>query len=145
MTTLDDLYAIADESGIPVIEYEIKNEKVPALSVCDEDGDCIIALDTRKFSGYADHKVIMAHELGHCKRGAFYNQYSQFDIRSRHEYRADKWAIQLVLPYEELLAACEKGNTEVWQLAEYFDVTEDFISRAFEIYRNMGYVFYENV
>ena len=83
----------------------------------------------------------MAHELGHCKRGAFYNQYSSFDIRSRHEYRADKWAVQQIIPYEELISACESGYTERWELAEYFDVTENFITKAFEVYSALGYNF----
>ncbi|MBD5384434.1 MAG: hypothetical protein HDR72_05490 [Ruminococcaceae bacterium] len=45
------------------------------------------------------------------------------------------------MPYNELINACQQGNTEAWQLAEYFGVTEDFVLRAFEIYRNMGYSF----
>lgn len=144
MTKLDDLYNIAEESNIPVINFEIKNEKVAALSVCDDDGDCIIAIDFRKAASSAERKVIMAHELGHCERGAFYNQYSDFDIRSRHEYRADKWAVQQITPYDELIDACKQGYKERWQLADYFGVTEDFICRAFEIYRNMGYCFLVN-
>ncbi|MBD5384433.1 MAG: hypothetical protein HDR72_05485 [Ruminococcaceae bacterium] len=90
MTTLKELYDIADENGIPVIDYPIRNDSVGALSVCDDEGDCIIALDVHKLNGSADHKVKMAHELGHCVRGAFYNQYSSYDIREKHEYRADK-------------------------------------------------------
>ena len=32
----------------------------------------------------------LAHELGHCEYGGFYNRYSQFDIRAKAERRADK-------------------------------------------------------
>ncbi len=142
MITLKELYDIADDNDIPVIDYPIHNDSVGALSVCDDEGDCIIALDVHKLDGSADHKVKMAHELGHCIRGAFYNQYSSFDIREKHEYRADKWAVQEVMPYDELICACEQGNIEAWQLADYFGVTEDFVYRAFEIYQNMGYSFW---
>lgn len=141
MTSLKELYDVAEEKQIPVIDYQIHNDSVGALSVCDDEGDCIIVLDAHKLDGTADHKVKMAHELGHCVQGAFYNQYSSFDIREKHEYRADKWAIQEVMPYDELICACEHGYTESWQLADYFDVTEDFVCRAFEIYRAMGYDF----
>ena len=143
MTTLKELYDIAEQDEIPVIDLHIHNIDVGAMSVCDDEGDCIIALDVRKIAGFSDHKVKLAHELGHCKRGTFYNQYSDYDVRSRHEYRADKWAVQKIAPYDELICACRQGYTEVWQLADYFGVTENFISRAFEIYRNMGYGFEE--
>lgn len=141
MITLKQLYNIAEDNNIPIIDYPIHNDRVGALSVCDEDGDSIIALDVHKLNGSADHKVKIAHELGHCVLGAFYNQYSSYDARGKHEYRADKWAIQEVMPYDELICACKNGYTTSWQLAEYFGVTEDFVYRAFEIYRNMGYNF----
>lgn len=31
---------------------------------------------------------------------------------------------------DELAEAVAEGNTEVWQLAEYFDVTEDFMHKT---------------
>jgi len=34
----------------------------------------------------------LAHELGHCECGAFYNRYSPFDLVGKHERRADCWA-----------------------------------------------------
>lgn len=141
MITLKQLYDIAEDNQIPVINFPIQNESVEALSVCDDEGSCLIALDIHKLGGSADHKVKMAHELGHCIQGAFYNQYSSADVRGKHEYRADKWAIQKIVPYQELVNACEQGYTECWQLADYFGITEDYVRRAFEIYCAMGYNF----
>ena len=37
----------------------------------------------------------LAHELGHCCTGSFYNQWATADCRRRHENVADKWAIQV--------------------------------------------------
>ena len=45
--------------------------------------------------------------------GSFYNLYSKFDIRSQHEYRADKWAIEKYLPFDELVSVIKHGITEV--------------------------------
>ena len=42
------------------------------------------------------------------------------------------------LPLEELQEAVNKGYTEIYELAEYFDVTEDFILTAIEIYKRQG-------
>ena len=52
------------------------------------------------------------------------------DIRKKHENRADKWAIQRLIPLSELDAARAAGHTELWDLAEYFGVTEDMMRKA---------------
>ena len=56
------------------------------------------------------------------------------DSRQRHENRANKWAIQALIPVEKLDDAIAEGCTEVWELAERFQVTEDFIRRAVCLY-----------
>lgn len=138
MKTLTNLYELAEKDDIPIIGFHIHNKEVGALSQCDDDGDCIIAIDDTKIKNEADLKVKMAHELGHCETGAFYNRYSPYDEIGRHEYRADKWAVYELIPFDELVEALEKGYDEAWQLAEYFDVSEDFIDRAFYIYKAKG-------
>lgn len=40
-----------------------------------------------------------------------------------------------LLPRAELERAVAEGCTEVWELAERFDLTEDFIRRAAYVYR----------
>ena len=75
-------------------------------------------------------KVHLAHEIGHCVCGAFYNPYSSFDIRQKHEHRADKWAIKKLIPVDELDEAVAAGHTELWDLADYFGVTEEFMKKA---------------
>ena len=80
----------------------------------------------------------LAHELGHCVTGSFYNTYSAADIRKKHEIRADRRAAAWLVPVEELKSAIRSGITEIWSLAEYFDVTEDFLRNAVENYSVMG-------
>lgn len=145
METLELLNDIAEQCGIPVVDVRISNDSVGAMSVCDDDGDCIIAIDSSKVKSVSDINVKFAHELGHCKTGSFYNKHSPFDVISKHEYHADKWAVQKLVPYNDFISACKRGCTEVWELADYFDVTEDFIRRAYEIYSNMGYDFESEV
>ena len=91
-------------------------------------------IDYSKLSGTASEKEIIAHELGHCMKGAFYNRHSKHDIISRHEYRADKWACENLIPQEEMEEAFRQGYVEVWQLAEYFDVPESLVRKAVYIY-----------
>lgn len=138
MKTLTNLYDLAEKDNIPIINFNIRNEDVEALSHCDDDGDCIIAVDENKIKSEADLKVKVAHELGHCETMSFYNRYSSYDEVGRHEYRADKWAVYELIPFDELVIALNKGYNEVWALAEYFDVSENFVEKAFYIYRAKG-------
>ena len=75
-------------------------------------------------------RVHLGHEIGHCVTGSFYNRYAAADSRDRHENRADKWAVKQLIPVEELDKAVAEGCTEIWELAERFGVTEEFIRKA---------------
>ena len=48
----------------------------------------------------------------------------------QNEYRADADAFRRCLPPEEIRTAIRAGYTEPWQLAEYFDLDEDYIKKA---------------
>ena len=72
----------------------------------------------------------LAHELGHCVTGSFYNRYAALDVRRRHENRADKWAVKKLLTAEALDEAVAEGYTEMWELAERFGVTQEFMEKA---------------
>ena len=88
----------------------------------------------------ADEKVKLAHELGHCETGSFYNRYAARDIRQKYENRANKWAYKKLVPQDELAEACLQGYREPWELAEYFGVTEDFLRGALKYYQEKDYI-----
>lgn len=79
-----------------------------------------------------------AHELGHHETGSFYKINSKFETRQRMEERAIRWAVQELIPADKLLSAFKKGYTEVWQLAEYFNVPENFIKDTIRVHRVKG-------
>ena len=133
MTDISDLRKLADKDGIAV-DY-ISCPECGSMSLL-LDGKCYVGIDKNVEND--EELVCFAHELGHCETGAFYNRYSKFDVISKHEYKADKWAVQRLMPVDELLSAVDKGYTQAWELAEYFGVTEDFVRRAYEIYTAMG-------
>lgn len=131
---LNELYTYAEDKGVTVISY--KMPKSEAMSVM-YNGRCFIGIDPFTLTTYADEKVKLGHEIGHCEMGAFYNEYSPLSLRSQCERRADIWAIKNLVPKDELVEALKKGYTEIWQLAEYFDVTEDFMRMATEYYKDV--------
>ena len=128
MNTLQECYRVAQQENITVDRFPLRSRE--ALSFMDDDGSCFIAIDPDKLTGEADERTKLSHELGHCVTGSFYNRYSRFDCRRRHENRADKWAVRYLVPVEDLDDAVATGCTELWELAEHFGVTEAFIKKA---------------
>ncbi len=126
--TLTELYALADDNQITIDSYELHSRE--ALSVMDDDGRCYIAIDPMQLTGYDDERCKLAHELGHCVQGAFYNRFALCDVRRKHENRADKWAVKHLITVDELDDAIAEGCGTIWELAEHFGVTEDFMRKA---------------
>ena len=122
------LYDIARQHNIEVVECPLPQNG--SLSIMDENGKCYIGIDKSVIDGDALERVHMGHELGHCTTGSFYSIHTAVDSRQRHENRADKWAINNLVPIQELDEAVAKGCTEIWELAERFGVTEQFIKKA---------------
>lgn len=82
----------------------------------------------------AEERTHLAHELGHCITGSFYSRYTAVDSRQRHENRADKWSVRRLVPKSDLDEAIAAGYTELWELADFFGVTEDLIKKAVCLY-----------
>lgn len=125
---LSELYRLAEQQNIPVLPYPLKeNESVSYMS---DTGYCYIGMDPYILDNGFQEKTHLVHELGHCITGSFYNKYAAIDNRMRHENQADKWAILNLIPVEALDDAIAQGCTEIWELAERFDVSEDFMRKA---------------
>ena len=124
----EDLYHLARKENIEVISFPMAENG--SMSILQEDGLCFIGMDASVQDGGIQERVHLSHELGHCITGSFYNRYAAMDCRQRHENRADKWAIEQLITVDALDEAIADGCTEVWELAERFEVTEDFVKKA---------------
>ena len=58
-------------------------------------------------------------------------------IRGKHEQTANRWAVKKLVPKAELVRLLKKGFAR-WELAEHFEVTEDFINLAIRMYFEYG-------
>lgn len=103
-------------------------------SMAIKDGDIYSIILDKDPPTWATEKVHLAHELGHCMTGAFYNIYAPLDIREKHETRANRWAYKTLVPIDELFAVVQQGIEEIWELADYFDVPESFLVGAIGYY-----------
>ena len=128
MRALQEFYRIAEQQNITVDLFPMQSRE--AVSLMDGQGACFIALDPSRLADENDERAKLAHELGHCMTGAFYNRYSDYDSRRRQENKADKWAVCAVVTEEELDEAVAEGYVTLWDLAEHFGIPESLMKKA---------------
>ena len=122
------LYLYAEQHGIDV--DWVPTSRARSLSVPLPDGTYAIAINPWKMETLEQETVCLAHELGHCETGSFYNRWAKLDLRKKHENRADKWAVRQLVPVEELDQAVADGCEDIQALADHFGVTEEFMKKA---------------
>lgn len=127
--TLAELFVHAASHGISIYNFKMND----LTSISTPDGN--IGVDRSKLNGTAEELACIAHEIGHCETGSFYNIYTPLDIRQKHENRADRYAYRQLVPKDELDRAVMNGYTEPWELAEYFGVPQPFLEKAVEYYK----------
>ena len=132
---LDALYDLASLCGIPVDEE--CPEEIVSMSVKLPTDVKIVSL-SNKMSEDSTKLERFAHEMGHCMTDSFYAGYSPFELRVKHEKRANEWAIKHLVPFEELCEAVKSGYREIWELAEHFDVSCGFIEKTVRFYEENG-------
>ena len=128
-----DLYEFARQKQIIVEQMKIPKNKSLSARIQNKD---FIAIDECAMENSAEERTHLAHELGHCETGAFYEMYSPLEVRGKAEYKADKWAIKKLVPLVELKETLENGIIEHWELAEYFGVTDKFMIKALDFYKD---------
>lgn len=131
MVELSAIYNEIETQGITLITQDIGFADAATIEV---DGKYGIFLDLSCFESVPKYKAILIHELGHCATGCTQKVSSPLDLVEKHEYKANRWAIEQYIPFEELQTAIKQGNTERWLLAEHFDLPEPFIQKALDLY-----------
>lgn len=98
--------------------------------------DSVIAINS-KISTTAEKTCILAEELGH-----YYTSYGNIIDLSKtpnrkQEIRAQHWAVKRLVTPKNIIMAFEAGCRNMFEVAEYIGVTEEFLIRAFEAYNAM--------
>lgn len=131
MVELKSLYDDITDQAISLIPYDVGAEKSVTIEL---NNRYAIFIDPFKMRSIAETKRALAHEIGHCATGCTHTVSSPLDLVAKHEYKANRWAIERYVPFEDLQAASKQGYSEKWQLAEYFDLPESFIEKALDYY-----------
>lgn len=124
-----DFFSLAEKCGHEVLYFPLPETK--SLSVPKGKSGCI-GLDPALHG--KELQTRLAHELGHCEYGGFYTRLCPLDTVERHEYRANKWAVERAIPFDELQKAVKAGCSTPWELSDYFDVTEEMVQFALTYY-----------
>ena len=129
MFELADFYNACRENKVDVIPF--MGMPAPGATLRD-GGKYAIFLDFSKIKSTRLLRGVCCHELGHAATGAVHKIDSPFETVGRSEYRANRYVAQQFLTPEDFREAFAMGCTEVWQLAEFFELPEEDVRRAYE-------------
>ena len=121
------LYDQLNHAGVRFYHWDLDDGQASTIEM---DGNYGIFMDFHNISTRAEELVAVAHEGGHVFTGATHKVSSPYDLIAKHEYKADKWAIQRLISPEALDAAVADGCTDLHSLAEHFNVTIPFMKKA---------------
>jgi Zn-dependent peptidase ImmA (M78 family) len=129
--SLDELYRIAEEEGIKVLSFNLPKNKAVTVNIGD---DCYIGVDPAVFGRECEERIILAHEMGHIATGAFYTEDTDEEYRKKQELKAERWAMEHLVPKSALKKAIKNGCHSLESMAEHFCVTEEYMSKVLLYY-----------
>lgn len=124
---LSHFYRYCKTNRVDVIPYWGMPQ--PGATIRD-DGYYAVFLDFSKIRSLQLLRGVCCHELGHIATGALHWVDSPYELVERSEYRANRYMAQHFLTESAFRQAFAAGYTELWQLAEYFDLPEADIKNA---------------
>lgn len=148
MENLISLYNWLESEGVFLFDHKIpfsrKDSKAVTIQLKAPHEAWGIFLDKERLETVAEEKSALLHEGGHYATGATHEVNSPFDLVTKHEHKADKWAVERALSADELDEAVAAGHTEMWDLADYFGITEDLMRKAvcWYVHGNLATEFY---
>lgn len=134
MIQTSKLYNLAEKENIKIYNYSIS--KVFGMFINIENINAI-TLD-KNLTAYQE-KSTLAEELGHYYYDATYPvACSNMQLISKQEYRARKWAYNVLVPIEDLVSAFKSGLDNIYDLSEYFEVPSRFMRECINYYKERG-------
>ena len=65
---------------------------------------------------------------------ATYKFNSSPNLIAKQEYRAQKWAYSILVPYGKLKSVIKQDLNDIYKLADFFDVTVEYMQNAIDFY-----------
>lgn len=130
MTRNEELEQEVHDLGIELFErYHFKSPRIKGL-YCNN----VIAL-SKSIQSLKEKSCILAEELGHyyLTDGDIIDQ--ALTINRKQEYKARLMAYNKQIGLIGIIKSYEAGCTNTYEMAEYLDVTEEFLNETLDCYR----------
>jgi len=141
---MERLIEVAMQEGIVIIENAPLPKSYLGLYVQEENYKPSASLSKSIYGQRKMERAVLAEEIGHYftvvehNVPRYFKKYSDQLKFSRQEYRAARKGAQLLIYPEEILEAVTHGLEEVWELAEHFDVPEEFMLLRLNVWKISG-------
>ena len=127
MCNYESLLHDADMMGLEVKEMHFESR---TKGLCKGD-----KIGIRKEMPKIEKACVLAEEIGH-----YYTTVGditdQRDAGNRkQEMKARKWAVDKMISIEDLFRAAEQPCRNLFEIAEYLEVTEEFLLEALEVFK----------
>lgn len=123
----EDLLAEADSIGVTVREkpllYNDGRQKGRRIAIRK-------TLDTS-----SEKACILAEELGHYYTTVGNILEQQDPNNAKQEYQARMWSYNHLIGLTGIISCCRAGCRNLYEMAEHLGVTEDFLQKALQYYR----------
>jgi len=131
----EDLVVDIQNQGVCIIDIDFHGHCKGLYS------DNVIAIDSN-IETDNEKKCVLAEELGHYYT-SIGNILDKSDIsNAKQEKRARNWGYEKLVSIVDLIAAYNNGARNYCEMAEYLNVTEEFLDASIQHYREKYGTFY---
>lgn len=132
MVELNKIFEDYNEMGVRIYPY---SSCVEAATIEIRNNYAVFA-NFFEFKTIAQLKLELMHEGGHCATGCTHKIDSKYDLVTKHEFKANKHAALRYMPPDSFRQAFAEGYKTSWELAEWFDIPEQFVKDVWGYYKN---------
>lgn len=130
MNLLEQLHQEAENENIEVLQYSFQSDRIKGL-YCDG----AIALNN-ELKDSKEKACVLSEELGHHYTTIGHILDQRKTENRKQELRARAWAYNKMIGLMGIVRAYENRCSSFHEMAEFLDVTEEFLSEALEFYKN---------
>lgn len=130
MNLYEQLEEEACKDGIEVIDYDFKSKNIKGL-YCNG----VIGINKKAIGTTTERACVLAEELGHYHTTVG-DIIDLSDARARKQERqARLWGYNKKIGLQGLIRAYEHGCHNRYEIADYLEVTEEYLQECIDIYR----------
>ncbi|GAA0078906.1 ImmA/IrrE family metallo-endopeptidase [Clostridium sp. CTA-5] len=124
----EELLIKAEEKGIEVKEVNMH----PSLKGLYRNNKILINL---KLDTNIEKKCILAEEIGHHETSSGNILDNKNIVNRKQELKARRWAYEHIIKLSDLIKAYEHGAITSFEIADYLNITEEFLNNCIINYK----------